>query len=142
MAQAEFHEVMPVDKDKLFATITDYENYPGFVSGVKRAKVENREKGRARVTYHISMIRDVEYTIELEENETEGSVKWELVSSDSFRSNRGFWKLKPVGPGKTEVQYNVELEFTFPAPAFLLSKIVKGSLPAMVKSFVDRANNR
>ena len=139
MAQAEFHETLDVDKDKLFAAITRYEDYPQFVDGVRSARVERKGTGQARVAYLVSMMKEVNYVLDHREDPTNGTVKWTLVESDSFKKNNGSWELKVAGPGKTEVRYSLELEFNFPVPGLILNKLVKGSLPSMVKSFVKRA---
>jgi len=68
-------------------------------------------------------------------------VHWSLIESDSFRTNNGRWEIKEAGPGKTDVKYSLEIDFTIPVPGFILNRLVKGSLPSMVKSFVSRANS-
>lgn len=142
MAQAEFHEVVAVDRDKLFATISKYEDYPSFVDGVKSIQVERPSPGKARVHYKVSMMKEVEYSIDLTEDAAAGTVRWTMIESDSFKKNNGSWELKAVGPGKTDVKYQLEIEFNFPVPGMILNRLVKGSLPSMVKSFANQANKR
>lgn len=139
MAQAEIHEVVDVDQGKLFATILDYENYPKFVDGCKSIKVDRKGAGRTLVTYNVSMIKDITYTLELTENAAAGRVDWKLIESDTIKKNSGTWLLKSAGPGKTDVTYSIEIDFKIPVPGLILNKLVKGSLPAMVKSFVKQA---
>jgi len=138
MAVAEFRKTLEVDRDKLFAAITQYEDYPKFVDGVVEAKVERKSAGHARTTYKINMMKEVNYTLDIQEDAGAGRVQWSLVESDSFKVNNGLWELKTVGPGKTDVLYRLEIEFTFSVPGFILNKLVKGSLPSMVNSFVKR----
>jgi ribosome-associated toxin RatA of RatAB toxin-antitoxin module len=57
MAQAEFHEVLSVDKDKLFSVITKYEDYPKFVDGCTAVKVDRKSPNQALVTYNVSMMK-------------------------------------------------------------------------------------
>ena len=63
MAKAERTEVMSVDRDALFKVITDYEKYPEFVSGVKKAKLQSRTGSVAKVQYLIDqgLIRPTEH---------------------------------------------------------------------------------
>ena len=140
MAQAEFHEVLNVDKDKLFTVITRYEEYPKFVEGCTAAKVERKGPGQARVSYHVSMMKDVNYTLDHKEDPSKGKVEWTLVESDSFKQNKGLWELKSAGHGKTEVRYVLEVEFNFPIPGLILNRLVNGRLPSMVNSFVKQAS--
>jgi ribosome-associated toxin RatA of RatAB toxin-antitoxin module len=141
VAQAEFKEVIGVDKDKLFKTITSYESYPQFVQGCKKVQVDRKNEGLARVSYEVSMMKDVTYTLDHQEYAQSGKVEWSLVESDTFKKNNGLWELKTVGPGKTEVYYRLDVEFKIPVPGFIVNKLVKGSLPDMVKSFVKKANS-
>jgi len=46
-----------------------------------------------------------------------------------------------VGPGKTDVLYELEIEMNFPVPGLIMNRLVKGSLPSMVKGFVKQAKN-
>jgi len=139
MAQAEFHEVLSVDRDKLFQVITQYEHYPKFVEGCKAVTIEKADGAQKRVTYQVSMMKEVSYTLDHSEDAQSGVVSWTLVESDFFKKNIGRWELKSVGPGKTDVRYALELEFKIPVPGLILNRLVKGSLPAMVKSFQKRA---
>jgi ribosome-associated toxin RatA of RatAB toxin-antitoxin module len=139
MAQAEIREVLPVAKDKLWEAIVRYEDYPKFVDGCTRVKVERKATGHARVTYNVSMMKDVTYTLDHKEDKEKGTVEWTLVDSDTFKKNTGRWELKDAGAGKTEAQYKLEVEFKIPVPGFILNGLVKKSLPAMVKSFEKQA---
>jgi ribosome-associated toxin RatA of RatAB toxin-antitoxin module len=141
MAQAEFHEVLSVGTEKLFSVITRYEDYPQFVEGCTSVKVVERQpSGHVRVTYQVNvMSQDVVYTLDHKEDREAGVVEWNLVESNFFKKNSGRWKLQPQGSTQSDVQYDVEIEFKIPVPGFILNKLVKGSLPKMVKSFEKKA---
>lgn len=141
MPQAEIEEIVDVAKDKLFDAITQYENYPQFVAGVKKIEVQRKGPGKARATYHVSMIKDIEYTIDLEDDREAGKISWSLVQSAFMKSNNGRWELQALGPGKTKAKYSLEVEFSFPAPGFVVKQLVKSSLGPMLRSFVDRAKS-
>jgi ribosome-associated toxin RatA of RatAB toxin-antitoxin module len=143
MAQAEYKEVLPVVKDKLLATIMKYEDYPEFVEGCESVQVERRLDGVVRVSYHVSqMSQDITYTLDHVENVESGTIEWHLVDSNFFKKNNGKWEIKPAGTGKSEVLYSLDVEFKIPVPGFILNRLVKGSLPGMVKSFGKQANGR
>jgi ribosome-associated toxin RatA of RatAB toxin-antitoxin module len=141
MALAEFHEVVNVDKDKLFGVIVRYEDYPSFVSGCSKVAVERKGAGAARVKYNVNLMRDLYYTLDHREDPAAGRVEWTMVESDLLKKNVGSWELKSVGPGKTDVLYKIDIDFNIPVPGFILKKLVSGSLPAMVKSFVKKAGS-
>ena len=143
MAQAEYHEVLSVAKDKLLSAITQYEDYPQFIDGCKSVEVERQASGVVRVAYHVNLMsQDVMYTLDHRENRETGCVEWSLVESNFFKKNNGKWEVKPAGTGKTDVLYSLEVEFKVPVPGFILNRLVKGSLPGMVKSFEKQANGR
>jgi ribosome-associated toxin RatA of RatAB toxin-antitoxin module len=146
MAKAEFAETYAIDARKLFETITKYEDYPQFVTGCSTVSVERKAPGQARVDYHVNMIKEVSYILDHIEDapkdaqgEKPFTVTWKLVKSDFMRTNNGRWTLKPLALGKTAVLYEVEVDFSFPAPSFIVNRMVKASLGPMVKSIVDRA---
>lgn len=139
MAQAELKETLNVDYDKLFATIVNYEDYPEFVAGCSEAHVESREPGKARVKYLVNLMKEVSYTLDLIEDKAKGIVEWSLVKSDFMSKNSGRWELRKLGPGKTEATYSLELDLKFPVPGFVMNKLVKGSLPTMLRNFEKRA---
>ena len=141
MAEAQIHEVLGASKEKLFKAVTQYEHYPQFVDGCKSVKVDRATPGRTRVTYNISMMKDITYTLDHTEDLVSGLVTWSLVESDAFKRNIGRWEIKEAGPEKSDVQYKVELDFKFMVPGFVLNKLVKGSLPSMLKSFEKRARS-
>ena len=79
MAKAEYEEVFSIDKDKLFATITRYEDYPKFVTGCSGCEVERRAPGKARATYHVNMMKEISYTLDHVEDAAAGTLVWNLV---------------------------------------------------------------
>ncbi len=139
MAQAEVKEVLSVSKDQLLKTITDYENYPKFVENVTKIRIDKREGNTARVTYFVSLMKDVSYTLDLVADPEKGTVKWKLVESDFFKKNDGGWEIKDAGASKCEARYYLDVEFKIPVPGFILGKLVKGNLPGMVKGFEKQA---
>lgn len=139
MPQAEIHEVLNADKDKLFQVIARYEDYPDFVEGCRKAEVERSAPGKARVRYSVSMIKDVSYTVDHEEDSANGRMTWSLVESDTFKKNSGYWELKTLSPGKTDIRYVVDIEFKIPVPGFILKGLIKTNLPALIRSFERQA---
>lgn len=135
MAQAELSETMNVDFDKLFKAITSYESYPQFVDGCTYAKIESRDGSKCKVHYKVSLMKDVDYQLDHVEDATNGKMSWTLATSGLLKKNTGSWELKNLGPGKTQVRYTVDIDFNFPAPGFVVSRLIKSSLPSMLKNF-------
>lgn len=141
MAQTEFHDILSVDKEKLISVITRYEEYPQFVEGCKAVKVSPLSEGKIRVEYQVNvMSQNVTYTLDHWEDRQSGKVEWELVDSNFFKKNNGWWIVKSLGNGKSDVMYALDVEFKVPVPGFILNRLVKSSLPGMVKSFEKQAS--
>ncbi len=141
MAQAEFREVLSVDSQKLLDVVIQYERYPEFVEGCRAVQILAAPGADLiRVSYQVSvMSQDVTYTLDHRHDLASGRVNWSLVESNFFKKNIGMWEVKSVGKGKSEVLYSIEVDFKVPVPGFILNRLVKGSLPGMVKSFEKRA---
>jgi ribosome-associated toxin RatA of RatAB toxin-antitoxin module len=137
MANAEYEEVLPVNREAFFKTVTAYERYPEFVEGCKKVEVK-RDGAKTQVTYHINMMKDISYTLEHTEDLTAGRVTWSLVASDFLKKNIGHWEIDAAAPGTTRVKYVIDIDFNFPIPGMILNRLVKGSLPSMIKSFKNQ----
>lgn len=142
MASAQIEDTIPVGKERFFEVVTRYEDYPQFVDSVTRVSVERKGPGQARVTYHVSLMKDVTYVLDLKEDIEKGRVSWTLVESDVFKKNEGGWDITPNGEGAVKVRYFLDVEFKIPVPGFILKKLVSGNLPSMLKSFKERALGR
>lgn len=143
MAAAERKEIVDVSVEKLFQAICDYAAYPSFVTGVKSVNVIEENGDEAKVHFDVEMMKRVEYTLklrkEIKDEAREARVSWSLDESKFFKISNGLWELKSLGPDKTEVLYKLEIDFAFPAPGFVLKKLVAGALPKTIKEFSERA---
>jgi ribosome-associated toxin RatA of RatAB toxin-antitoxin module len=143
MAQAQVTEILKASYDSLFKALSDYEQYPEFVEGCKTAVIlEKNQVGEdvsAVVDYHVSMMKDIQYTLQQKSNLSAGKVEWSLKSSPDLKKNTGSYALKKVSSDTTEVTLTMDIEFNFSIPSFILSKLVKTSLPGMLRNFEKRA---
>jgi ribosome-associated toxin RatA of RatAB toxin-antitoxin module len=139
VAQAEIHEVLSVDSAKLAAAIVNYERYPEYVDGCSGAKVIKKENGKTVVRYTVNLIKEISYTLEHTEDAASGRYSWHLLESDFLKKNSGSWQIKPAGSDKTDVHYTLEVEFKIPVPGLILNRLVKSSLPAMLRNFEKEA---
>ncbi|MBI2712418.1 MAG: hypothetical protein HYX41_06130 [Bdellovibrio sp.] len=95
MAQAEYSEILSVDFNDLFSTITNYSAYPEFVDGCREVEVQKSSADGVRVKYQVSvMSQNITYVLDHKQDEKTGRVEWTLVESDFFKKNNGSWVLK------------------------------------------------
>jgi len=139
MAAADIERVMNVSKDRLFEVLTTYEDYPKFLPEVQKVEVTRNGPHQAKVKYNVSMIKDVIYSVIMTEDREAGTLKWLLDESAHFKTNSGCWTLESKGDMQCWVRFEVEIDFNFPAPGFIVKKVVKGNLPKMLNHFEERA---
>ena len=121
MAQAESEKSYEVSAEKFFKAVSEYENYPKFVDGMKKVKAEKNADGTTTAHYDLSMMsKDMSYTLNIRENPSQGEVNWTLVKSDFFKVNNGAWKITSTGPTSCKVRYSLEVEFSFSVPSLIL----------------------
>lgn len=140
MPSANREEVFDAPIDKVYEVIVDYASYPEFVEGVSDVKVIEQDEKGALVEYSLNMIKKFTYRLRLS-HERPHTVTWAFDSGDIFKVNRGHWKLKDLGDGKTQVDYEVELEVKVFAPNAIINKLATKSLPAMLEAYHKRAKS-
>jgi ribosome-associated toxin RatA of RatAB toxin-antitoxin module len=139
MAQATLTKTLDVSKEKFFAAITRYEDYPQFVTGCKKVEVERKAPGQARVKYFTNILgKDLWYLLEHTEDLDKGTVAWKMVESDLLKVDNGTWTLKETG-GKLEVTYAIEIEFKIWVPGPILKTLTATSLPMVISEMEKRA---
>ena len=139
MAKAEISQVLSIDKDQFFDAVVKYEDYPQFVKSCKKTEVERKAPGHSRVKYSVDLMRELYYILDHHEDREKGVITWKLIESDLLKANQGTWNITSAGPGQTSVKYEIDIEFNIPVPGFILGKLIKGSLPGMLKDFEKKA---
>ena len=140
MAKANRTETYDVPADKFYQAITEYKDYTKFVDGMKSVVVEKESAEGAVVKFTLSLIKEISYTINLKHVPNK-EVSWTLVTGDMMKSNNGKWTLKDLGNGKTEVTYDLEIEFKgfLPGLGMIEKTLVTTNLPMTMKAFAKRA---
>lgn len=142
MAEANFKTTCKVSKDLFVKAVTDYPAYPKFVDGCTKVDLEKISDLESIVTYHVSMMgQTLTYKLKHVLNEDHSRLTWDLVSSDKIKKNSGKWIFKSAGAESVEVDYTIDIEFNFPIPGFILTGLVKGSLPKMISGIESHARS-
>lgn len=141
MQKIEIRKILSVDKNRLFQTVVRYQDYPTFVYGLKSVQVQRTGANTARVSYCVSFIKDIDFTVDLLEDERRGTVNWSLVGSNFFDIINGHWKVKDLGSKLCEVEYGVELKSKPPIPRIILFHLAKRALPFILKAFEKQARS-
>jgi coenzyme Q-binding protein COQ10 len=119
-----------VPVEDFYALITDFENYPNFLSDVKASRLLNRNDEVYEVEFTVQVIRRLNYVLRLEGTPHTG-LKWSYLSGQLFKKNDGGWALENVGAG-TRATYWVDVEITRFVPKAISNKLTQISLPNML----------
>ena len=137
MAQAVAEIEIHAPVQKVFDAVTDFENYPEFLSESKAVTVQKRSKKGAVVTFEVSVIKTIHYTLDMKFNPPH-HVSWTLVEGDFMKSNDGSWELVEIKKGHTKAIYRIEVGFGLLVPGSIAKALVSSNLPAMLKAFKKR----
>lgn len=139
MAGAKLNKEVEVSSKSFFEAVTDYLHYPDFVEGCSGAEIVNETATKKSVRYRVNLVKELTYVLEHEQDPAGKWMRWKLVESDFLTKNSGLWKIQEVGPNLCKVDYEVDIEFKFPIPGFVLKKLIQSNLPKMVNNFTQHA---
>jgi coenzyme Q-binding protein COQ10 len=138
MAKAETSDVFNCSVPEFYSIISDYPNYPEFLSEVKRCEVVQEEGNRKLVEYEVSVIKSFTYRLWMTEKEP-NEISWEFASGDLFKQSLGHWRLEDEA-GKTRATYCVDAKFTVFVPGPVAKALVQVNLPTMISSYHKRVS--
>jgi len=124
----------------LYEVVTDFENYPEFLSETRRVEVIRKTAKSAQVDFEIRIIKKIHYTLDYKLTPNK-KVVWTFVEGDSFRDCHGSWTMKEKKKGITEATYNVDVSFGLFVPKKITEMLVGKNLPNLMQSFKDRAES-
>jgi ribosome-associated toxin RatA of RatAB toxin-antitoxin module len=136
MATASTSEVFNCTPAEFFKIISDYPNYPQFLSEVKSCKVVRTDGNRKLVEYSVALIKSFKYSLWMTEVEPT-SITWEFAGGDIFKTMKGSWKLEDQA-GKCKATYHVEATFGMFVPGPITKALLDVNLPNMVSSYHKR----
>lgn len=134
MPQASIKRIFNRDLESIFDVVTDFEKIPEFEPGVIKVKILENSKTSAKVLFHMKIMVYFKFVVKVDFNKKD-FIHWELVESKLLKKNSGYWKLKSLGPHRTEVEYGCDLEINGVAPKFLIKKLVDQRLPEMMDNY-------
>ncbi len=122
--------------------IADFDSYPAWARGVKRAEVLTEyEDGRAgEVRFHLDAapIKDV-YTLSYEWD-GDRAVTWSLVEGKMLKAMEGAYVLTPDGDG-TDVRYELAVDLSIPMIGLLKRKAEKVIIDTALKGLKRRVES-
>ncbi|HEV8421638.1 MAG TPA: SRPBCC family protein [Actinomycetota bacterium] len=107
---------------EVFAVISDYEAYPQWAEGIKKAEVKKKDsQGRpSEVSFEVSQMGvGAKYTLAYTYRAKDGGVSWTTTAaSGAVKDIKGEYGLEPSGNGTT-VTYRTTIEPAIPMMGFM-----------------------
>lgn len=129
---------------EVMAVISDFESYPSWAQGVKRAEVvEPGADGRPEQVFFeldATPIKDA-YTLRYDWH-GEDFVSWSLVESKMIKTMDGSYELTPRGPESTEVTYSLLVDVSMPMIGMLKRKAEKVVIETALRGLKKRVESR
>lgn len=133
--------VVDADRHAVMAVIGDFEAYPVWAKGVKRAEVRSATDGWADQVYFeldVAPIRD-QYTLAYRWS-GDDEVTWNLVEGNVLTAMDGAYLLRDLG-GATEVTYRLALDLSIPLIGMIKRKGEKMIIDAALKGLKKRVES-
>lgn len=134
MAGATRQIVVDAPIEKVFATVTDYENYGKFSPELRSIRVGKRTGNEVELHYEIDVVKTIHYSLRMKE-EKPNRLSWTFIDGEFMKDNTGSWVLEPMDGGKTRVTYNVEVKLGMLVPKTIVNMLVDQNLPKMLDAF-------
>jgi ribosome-associated toxin RatA of RatAB toxin-antitoxin module len=135
--------VVNAEPAEIMAVIADFDAYPQWAQGVKKADVVKQgSAGRADQVYFeldASPIKD-QYTLEYDWD-GDSSVRWWLVEGKMLKGMDGTYELDARGGGSTEVTYRLAVEISIPMIGMLKRKAEKVIIDTALKGLKKRVES-
>jgi ribosome-associated toxin RatA of RatAB toxin-antitoxin module len=134
--------VIDAGPSAVMAVISDFESYPEWAQGVKKAEVvKDGSNGRAEQVYFeldASPIKDA-YTLSYDWHGDE-AVRWTLVEGRMLKAMDGAYELADRG-GSTEVTYRLAVDISIPMIGMLKRKAEKVIIDTALKGLKKRVES-
>jgi ribosome-associated toxin RatA of RatAB toxin-antitoxin module len=135
--------VISAEPAAVMAVISDFESYPAWAQGVKKAEpVENGGDGRPEQVYFeldASPIKDA-YTLRYDWR-GDSAVTWTLVEGKMLKAMDGAYELDDQGQGSTEVTYRLAVDISIPMIGMLRRKAEKVIIDTALKGLKKRVES-
>ena len=125
----------------VMGVIADFEAYPSWAQGVKKAEPVDAGKRPEQVYFELdaSPIKDA-YTLSYDWDGDDG-VSWSLVEGKMLKAMDGAYLLEDRGDGSTEVTYRLAVDISIPMIGMLKRKAEKVIIDTALKGLKKRVES-
>lgn len=130
------------EPDTVMDVIVDYEAYPDWQSEIKAAEIlETDEHGwGTRVRYSVdAKVFTAEYVLRYTYGDD--TVEWHLDSSDQLDALDGIYRLRDLGDGRTDVNYELDVVPSVRLPGVLRRQAARRIVDGALKGLKERSES-
>jgi ribosome-associated toxin RatA of RatAB toxin-antitoxin module len=127
-----------------FAVSADIGAYPQWAADIKEVTIDERDdQGRPRlVTFRAAAFgRSTNYTLAYDYSEAPDVLAWVQTRGDITAKLDGRYVFTPVGDGRTEVTYHLEVEMKVPLPGFIKMRAQSRIMSIALRDLKARAES-
>ena len=132
--------------EEILEVITDFDAYPEWASGVKKAEVKRKNsRGRPSEVWMEagSMGVGASYTLAYSYRAKNSGLSWRSTeASGAVKAIEGEYALDPLDDGKTRVTYRTTIELAIKVPGFMKRQGEKMVIDAALKGLKERVESR
>jgi len=131
-----------VGPEDLKAVILDFEKYPEFMKEVTKVEIVEKSAETIVAKFHIHIAFggfDVRSSYTTRYTIADDTITWDLVESENITKMRGKWVLHETDDEECRADYEAEVETNLGVPPDVQALFVEESLPKLMESFRDRA---
>lgn len=132
--------IIEVPPKAIYDVITDFEQYPEFLSEMRHVDIISKSAKTAQVEFTIKVIKTIHYTLDYKFTPNK-KMAWTFVDGDTFKDCFGSWSFVEIEKGVTEATYKVDVSFGLFVPKKITEMLVGSNLPNLMRSFKERAES-
>lgn len=123
-----------------YATIWDFVRYPEFIDESKKVRVLSSAEHSRRVEFTVKVLKEIKYSLDFT-GDPPSEIRWRLHQG-FFTKNSGAWRLTALDPGRTAVEYDLDIEFGLMAPSSVIKMLQENNLPKMLQAFKKQIESK
>ncbi len=138
--------LVPAPPERVWAVLTDWESYPGFMPNVAETKLRRVEGSRAWIAQHLRVFfTSIRYGSVWTMEPELGVARFALDPTlpHDIAANEGSWRLSPVERGEaTLLEYSAHVDTGRPVPRLVEELLVRRSLPRVLRGVRHEVQRR
>ena len=139
--------LLATNPEHIWSYLTDYNKAPDVFTNLNKIRLLDKKDNKKKVEFQVSSLGGLmkfDYVLHITESAPH-HIEWQRASG-AFKTNEGFWILKPVMDGKyTLVTYGKYVDGGLFLPKMIVDRQLKGTMPQIVRNLklqVDKDKRR